>query len=30
MSQTRRAQIGTLASLALTLGFPEIFDEWVF
>ena len=30
MSQTRRPQIGTLASLALTLGFPEIFDEWVF
>ena len=30
MSQTRRAQISTLASLALTLGFPEIFDEWVF
>lgn len=30
MSRTRRAQISTLASLALTLGFPEIFDEWVF
>jgi hypothetical protein len=30
LSQTRRAQSSTLASFALTLGFPEIFDEWVF